>query len=249
MWLEQILQTEEGVMRMIIKQYMDTIGDFTKITNQELQRMITEKLLLNEEYFRSGLQIAATMNRTKAELIKKVMREFEVQMKPLEEKYDLEKENASGWYRYESTATEEFYHTYSTYPGLNYVVKNAVFKDDIAMWLRIEVEHNLFAGFCLFNYDMMSEYGKGNQQDEINDELKEEVKQYLEVEEIQNEAWWLLWNYLPTGTNGGKSLWERIPNFKEMNEAAIRLVNVTNRKTFVEESIVTIENTLLKLLK
>ena len=159
--------------------------------------------------------------------------------------YQLEKESYYKWYSYEQQATEDFYNRYSTYPGINYVVKNIKLNDDIALWLRIEIEHNLFAGFALFN---KKDESQGSEHNIISYDLKQEVMRFLNVSEINNDNWWLLWCYLPTGSNNSKLDSVVVPNFKEMNEAAIRLSDKSNRQQFVSESILVIENHLLKLL-
>ena len=63
------------------------------------------------------------------------------------------------------------------------MVKKAKFqKAGLELWFRIEVEHNLFAGFCLFDKEASSKDGfsKGYQVDDITDELKQEASRYLQ---------------------------------------------------------------------
>lgn len=47
-------------------------------------------------------------------------------MKPLEQKYHLEREQNIGWYGYETQVDTFYDHAYTTYPGINYIVKDAV---------------------------------------------------------------------------------------------------------------------------
>lgn len=249
-WLEKLIEVEDGIMKQMIVQYRDAINEFTDQPDEEILMIIADEMISTEDNFRTGLQIASNMNRTKANLIKSVMQEFEVQMQYLLEKYNLEKESKADWYCYEDKATEDFYKSYSTYPGINYIVKGAQFKNENQkMWLRIEIEHSLFAGFCMFDYLAESKEGNGNQVDKMNNELKEEILKYLNVSEIKNENWWLLWHYLPTGSNNYKIDTSLIPNFMEMNEAAIQLADQEKRKRFVLTSIEIIEKYLLMLLK
>ena len=58
-------------------------------------------------------------------VMRAVMDEFVEQMKPLQEKYHLERESQFNWYEYPECADLSFYDTYTTYPGINYVVKDA----------------------------------------------------------------------------------------------------------------------------
>lgn len=249
-WLEKLIDVETGIMKQIIVQYRDAINEFIAQPDKEILMKIADEMINTEENFRTGLEIASNVNRAKANLIKIVMQEFEKQMQPLLEKYKLEKESQADWYSYEKKATEDYYKSYSTYPGLNYIVKGAQFKNENQkMWLRIEIEHNLFAGFCMFDYLAESKEGGGNQIDEMNGELEEEVLQYLDLLEIENENWWLIWYYLPTGSNNYKIDTQLIPNFMEMNEAAIQLADQEKRKKFIATSIEIIEKYLLNLLK
>lgn len=225
-WLEKLIEMETGIMKQIIVQYRDAINEFTAQPDEEILLKIADEIVSTEENFRAGLEIASNINRAKSNLIKAVMQEFENQIQPLLEKYNLEKELEADWYSYKEKATEDFYKSYSTYPGLNYIVKSALFKNENQrMWLRIEIEHNLYAGFCMFDYLLDAEEESGNQIDEMNDELKKEALKYLNVSEIKNENWWLIWCYLPTGSNNIKIDTKLIPNFMEMNEAAIQLAD------------------------
>lgn len=250
LWLENILEDETGVMKYILSQYLEVIKDYTNMPDENLLKEISERMLEKEEYFRTGLQIASSANMAKGRLIYKVFEEFEKQMKPLLGTYHLEKEENFSWYIYEKEASERFYTVRegTTYPGINYVVKDAVLPDDIQLWFRIEVDHNLFAGFCLFDPHKKGELGTGDQQDEIDDALKAEVRKYLNVDSIENDFWWCLWRYLPTGTDHLSVDRDRVPDFKEMNEAAVRLADEKVRKEFVRESIGVAEACLLRLL-
>lgn len=250
LWLEKILESEQGDMYQIISQFLWTIRKVTGAIDEKMKAKIQDVLIKNEENFKSGLEIAKIIDAAKAELIVKVMQEFEIQMKCLEEKYSLEKDIRADWYSYETTANEQFYKTYSTYPGLNYVVTDCFFKNkNQKMWFRIEVEHNLFAGFCMFDYSDEAVENEGNQIDKMDDVLKSEIMEKLDLEEVNNDDWWIVWKYLPTGDCNSRIDYDLIPNFKEMNEAAIRLADVDNRKEFVAESIKVIEQQLLRLLK
>ena len=82
-------------------------------------------------------------------VMRAVMDEFVEQMKPLQEKYHLERESQFNWYEYPECADLSFYDTYTTYPGINYVVKDATLIWGYQMWLRIEIDHNLFARFII----------------------------------------------------------------------------------------------------
>lgn len=75
---------------------------------------------------------------------------------------------------------------------------------------------------------------------------KKSVARLLKVTQEEQENWWAVWRYLPTGTVKNT---EEVPDFKQMNEAALALVDEDKRKAFVAESISQMELYLLSLLK
>lgn len=248
-WLHKLIAGESGVMKCVLEQFREAVESFVKAGDMEMKQEIAEKIVRDEAHFRSGLAVSQAMDAAKAELIRLVLEEIKEQIKPLKEKYGLLPETEHSWYSYEEQATEDFYHCYSTYPGLNYVVTRAKFTGDISMWFRIEVEHRLFAGFCLFNNSEVTGEGIGNQQDEIDGDLRAEAEKYLDERYINPSAWWLLWRYLPTGSDSSRFGIDTVPDFRAMNEAAIRLSNPGKRKEFAVECVKVIEEELLGMLK
>ena len=166
-------------------------------------------------------------------------------MQPILEKYGLKLEKDSGYYSYQDLQHDKFYDCYSIYPGLNYVVKKAKFqKAGLELWFRIEVEHNLFAGFCLFDKEASSKDGfsKGYQVDDITDGLKQEASRYLKKEIILPEDWWFAWCY----PNGKRHCEEaEVPDFKQMNPCAVSLVDETARREYVKRALAVFERELL----
>ena len=62
------------------------------------------------------------------------------------------------------------------------------------------MEHNLFAGFSLFDTEAILKDGilQGWQVDDITAEIIEEAAQYLDRDVIMPENWWFTWCY-PNG--------------------------------------------------
>lgn len=143
---------------------------------------------------------------------------------------------------------QRFYDCYSTYPGLNYVIKNAHFNNtDLQMWFRIEVEHNLFAGFVMYDKkaDKDARY-EGYQVEKIDDEMIREASKYLSKEIISPDDWWLAFCY-PNGKHEVGD-YEDVPNFKSMNASAIKLVDDAERKLYVKKAVKLFERELLQYL-
>ena len=206
---------------------------------------VIEALYESPEKFLAGIEIEKSMKKAKVRLIRQVFEEFQQQMQPILEKYGLELEKDSGYYSYQDSQHDKFYDCYSTYPGLNYVVKKAKFqKAGLELWFRIEVEHNLFAGFCLFDKEAKSKDGfsKGYQVDDITDGLKQEASRYLKKEIILPEDWWFAWCY----PNGKRHCEEaEVPDFKQMNSCAVSLVDKTARREYVKRALAVFERELL----
>ena len=200
------------------------------------------------DYFAAGLEIERSMKQVKLRLIRLLFDDFKEAMEPLTKKYGLELETDAKYYSYENPKHDRFYDCYSTYPGLNYVVKQVKFqKESLQMWFRFEIEQNLFAGFSLFDTEAEPQDGylKGYQVNDITEKLVNEAAVYLDREIIVPENWWFAWNY----SNGKRSYQEReVPDFKAMNECAISLVDPARRKCYVREAVAGFEQSLLAKL-
>lgn len=250
-WLNNIWEISSEKLKPMIMQYIDAIKDFTENKDEEYRMEIVEKINQGSDTLRTSIEIAKALDDAKAAQIYKLFQEFERQMPELTEKYGLEEESVSRWFHYREQANRDFYaHNESTYPGLNYIVKGTTLGKGLSLWLRIEVNYRLFACFCVFNYDLESEFGKGNQQDIISQKLWDKLRDYVELPDRQTEKSWVIdWKYLPTGSSSIMDDIESIPDFKKMNEAAISLAGDEERRIFVRKCIKTIENALLSELR
>ena len=224
---------------------MDAVHSIADEREKKVADKVIEALYESPEKFLAGIEIEKSMKKAKVRLIRQVFEEFQQQMQPILEKYGLKLEKDSGYYSYQDSQHDKFYDCYSTYPGLNYVVKKAKFqKAGLELWFRIEVEHNLFAGFCLFDKEASSKDGfsNGYQVDDISDGLKQEASRYLKKEIILPEDWWFAWCY----PNGKRHCEEaEVPDFKQMNPCAVSLVDETARREYVKRALAVFERELL----
>lgn len=244
-WLEGEQQNLNEPFRAVMRQYMDAIHSIADAREKQVTDKVIDALCESPEKFLAGIEIEKSMKKAKVRLIRQVFGEFQRQMQPLLGKHGLELEKDSGYYSYQDPQHDKFYDCYSTYPGLNYVVKRAKFqKSALELWFRIEVEHNLFAGFCLFDKEDRSKDGfsKGYQVNEITDGLVQEASRYLEKEIILPEDWWFAWCY----PNGKRHCEEaEVPDFKQMNPYTVSLVDETARKEYVKRALAVFEEELL----
>jgi len=248
-WLEKLLVRLDDPIKSMVMQYMDAI----RMAADERDRQAVEKhlnvLYESPEYFGAGIEIERTMKTAKLRLMRLVFDGFKEEMGAITSKYGLELEKGACYYSYEEKRHEKFYDCYSTYPGLNYVVKRARFrKSSLQMWFRIEVEHNLFAGLSLFDTAAEPKDGnlKGYQVNDISAELVDEATQYLNRDIITPADWWFTWCY-PNGKRQD-GYYGDVPDFKDMNPCAVSLVDSKRRKEFVKKAVGTFEEHILKYL-
>ena len=247
-WLDRRLGSLPQPVEEAVQQYLDTIHRVSDGRKRKKMEKIMEVLHESPDYFAAGLEIERTMKQAKIKLIRMVFDDFKEAMEPLTKKYGLELETDAKYYSYENPKHDRFYDCYSTYPGLNYVVKQAKFqKESLQMWFRIEIEQNLFAGFSLFDIEAEPQdgYSKGYQVNEITEGLINEAAKYLDREIIVPENWWFAWNY----SNGKRSYQEQeVPDFKAINDCAVSLVDPETRKEYVKDAVAGFEQSLLAKL-
>lgn len=248
-WLTGLLSQLKEPLASIIMEYIDAIHGFADGREARMMNQTMELLYESADHFHAGIQIEKTMKAAKLRLIRLVLEDFRHGMDCIASNYGLALEQESNYYSYEDECHEKFYDCYSTYPGLNYVVTGAEFRaDGLQMWFRIEVEHRLFAGFCLFDRKAPSPDGRpgGYQVEHITPTLQEEAARYLDRDVIAPSDWWLACRY-PNGRRQ-EADYADVPNFKEMNPCAIQLADEQTRTAFVKHAVKTFEEQLLKHL-
>ena len=181
-WLTALLTQLDEPLKSIVMQYIDAVHFITDRKDDRMMEKTLEVLYESADFFSAGIQIEKSMKAAKLRLIRLVFDDFKKEMEMTASKYGLELEQDANYYCYDEKQHEKFYDCYSTYPGLNYVVKKAKFqKSNLQMWFRIEIEHNLFAGISLFDMEAMPKDGnaKGYQVNEITADIIDEAAQYL----------------------------------------------------------------------
>ena len=244
-WLKACKNCENTGMIPILEQFIRNIEQISGYTSERVRNMVIDELLTSGDSLRAGMQIADSINAAKAKLIYQVMEEFEKQLAGVAEKNHWTREKNSNWYEYKEQADEFFYKWYSTYPGINYIVNDAPMPDGKQLWFRVEVEHCLFAGFCVFDPNAESEEGHGDQVDEYDGETEKAVEHYLKIRAADHENWWATWWYLPAGEQKPN---DSVPNFKMMNDAAIALADKECRSEFVSLCVRNIEEMVERVL-
>lgn len=248
-WLGALTGKLTEPVKSIVTQYMDAVR---AMADGEAERAVERRLAAlyrSPACFGAGVEIEKVMETAKLRLMRLVFEALREEMEPLAEAYGLEAEREARYYSYDDKRHERFYRCYSTYPGLNYVVRRAVFhRSGLQMWFRIEVEHNLFAGFALFDTEAPpgDGYSKGYQVDGITPELAGEAARYLDRDVIRPVDWWLTYCY----SNGKRrdGYYDDVPDFKSMNPCAVSLVDPSCRREFARRAVKTFEERLLRYL-
>lgn len=251
-WLTGLLVQLEEPIASIVRQYIDAIYDVADERDKKVMEKNVEVLYQSPEFFRAGIEVEKVMKTAKLKLIRLVFEDFKEEMKTVTLRYGLELEKDANYYVYEEKCNDKFYEgSGTTCPGLNYIVKNATFSFEnqhIQMWFRIEVEYTLFAGIALFDTKAKPKDGisRGYEVDQITEEMIEQVAQYLDRDIIAPVNWWVTWCY-PNG-KCQDGYYDDVPDFKNMNPCAIRLVDVQKWKEFVKNAVKNFEEHILKYL-
>lgn len=248
-WLTKLFAQLKEPLKSIVIQYIDAIHIFADERAEKDMEKKLEILYESPDYFGAAVEIEKSMKIAKIRLMRLVFDDFREEMERIASKYGLELERDVIYYSYDEKQHEKFYDCYSTYPGLNYVVKKAKFqKSSLQMWFRIEIEHNLFGGFCLFDTEAIPKDGnlKGYQVNDITAEIIDEAARYLNRDIITPADWWFTWCY-PNGKRQD-DYYDDVPDFKHMNPCAVSLVDYQKRKEFVKNAVKVFEEHMLKYL-
>lgn len=250
-WLTGLLAQLEEPIKSVVMQYIDAIHVFADDREKTIMEKNLDIINKSPEYFSAGIEIEKAMKTAKLNLMRSMFHDFKEEMAAIAPKYGLELEKDANYFIYDEKCNEKFYDgSGSTYPGLNYIVKNAKFQEkNLQMWFRIEVVHNLYAGITIFDTDAKSEdeSSRGYEVKEITGQMIEQIAQYLEKDIIAPTNWWVTWCY-PNGKRQ-EDYCNDVPDFKHMNQCAIGLVDEKKRKAFVKNAVKTFEDHILKYLR
>lgn len=233
-WLEKCLGSENNPVDVAIKHYIKVL-DLMKIsTFEEMKEMVAENILKSADTLKTSLMIADSIDKAKVELMRKLFVDLDKAMDKVLDKYKLKRKDdvveklksaqENEYYLEESEAIESFYkYNYSTHPGLNYIIST------VEKYNKISIDNISLPkiSFC----------------------IRIEIDFNLFAGFYDNmDSKWMNWIYLPTGDDKQYQM-ETVPNFKEMNDAAIALADDDKREKFVEAAVKVIEEKLLKKLK
>ncbi|MBR6585350.1 MAG: hypothetical protein IKK69_06630, partial [Firmicutes bacterium] len=175
-----------------------------------------------------------------------VFEEIEKQIDSLIESEGYSLTNDKMWYYYRNMTSIFFEKGKESFPGITYLLNGTKMYGGKELILRIETSDlGLYSGFALLK--KYKDTGKCVELASVSDSDKQRICQFVNISHFDNDTpFYSLW--LPSGQNGADEPEENIPDFREMNDAAIKLVDEEYRKEFVEKSINVIQEKLLSLI-
>lgn len=245
-WMKNIVKETGNDLNGLLTQYVQAIERSCGIMEQEEQKMLTEYILDNEQRLFTTVKLSKAIESAKCELLYWVFEELEEAIdaficKPENEKYGIRKEENFNYCTYKDQIDREN-GDYGIEPGINYVFENIVLKKKRQVWLRIACAEDglLFVGILVIDPEQQCDMDKFLVSSE-NTRVVHEVQNLINLRNIDYEDLCWIWEYLPNGT---RDYTDQVPDFDEMNQAAIELVNSEKRKALVEKSIKVIREML-----
>ena len=217
-WLNKCLQDKETIkiapIREIILQLISIIKNFTKQMEDGIDMEIRDIIMCSTENIENSIRIEKGLKLAKEAMIEKLF-------KDIEKKIDRDKiEDDIYDYSYNNNEKiKNFYNTKkSTYPGISYLYRKDIVKN-IDIWLRIEIDYNIFVGYCVVENNKISNYKL----------YESEILQTFNSKTLKGSGWWFYWEYI-FNDNSNNPL-----NFNEFNKEVCELFTEDKYKIFVTQ--------------
>lgn len=221
-WLDLCIKESVRIppIREIILQLISVVQNFTGQMEDEKEMEIKELLLSDPRNMKSAMEMQNVLEELKVDMLKNVFDAIEkkvIQTAKGNGLLENKTQKLNNEYDYSERNFEKLRTYYLrkgfTWPGISYLHKAAV-KQDVDIWVRIEIEDEIFIGYCC------PVNNKGGKQVLS----KEEIRQHLAVEP-NIEDWWAVWELCPTDGS--------CPNFKSFNNAYYDLFDKDKFDSFV----------------
>jgi len=245
-WLQLCIDSEQSsIVKAVLEQYMNEIKEITGTLNMELTENIKKQILVDSDSLKAAVNIEKTMTAAKIELTEKVFEEFEIQMDSLIAKKGYMFIKDKSWYYYKDCISDYYTKGKSTWPGITYILDDIKVSAGKKIIFRFEMDDILYGGFWLCKVDKFSTVVEEVYPLTKND--KENIHDYLNIENFFDAETFCSIN-IPDSSVNEEEIFDYNPDFREMNDAAIKLVDEEYRKEFVEKSINVIQEKLLSLI-
>ncbi|MHC1717719.1 MAG: PD-(D/E)XK nuclease family protein [Acidaminococcaceae bacterium] len=209
----------------ILRQLIDVIRRLTNRMGEDKEKEIVAVISESRKNIESAIMIEQSLEQAKIGMIKKVMGEIDHRIL---DKLGWKERSRDYEYDYEKVANSFYANNKSTYPGLNYCLQENV-KKDVDVCFRVEIEHNIFCGYC-------TPEKKEDAGNKLSVSEAEEILNYKCAFPSIEDSWWLYWEYLPNE--------EDTANFKNANNAWYDLFDDNKFEQFIDKCMETIEKVL-----
>ncbi len=211
-WLSMCLDVSKsrGIPLVInaIKQSMEVIRGFTKDSIEEKNMDVINAIMSSPNNIQAAFLIEEQIQTVRIMMIEKVLKSLEEAVDDQCTKRMLIKDTQ---YYYYLDKKDSFYNSKytSSYPGINYRCNSVQLTDGLELWFRIEIDFRLFAGYCIYDTNMLT------QKDDYKSKTINEICSRIPDMEINREDWWISWKYLPFGMSEAN---EECPDFKDFSD-------------------------------
>ncbi len=228
-WLNNCIETivDKPILYANLVQFKNALEKLGGNMNKDLNNKITELISENSENIKAAIAIADSVNVAKENLIFKLFKFLETEMKKLD--YPLEQLKNKFDYRYNNNYAILNYYNKKTSPAL--IFRYRQIDDNKEIWFIIELGAlgGLYCGFVL------AENGENPRRLVLSDD---ELKKYFRNSfDINKEDWWFYWRYLPFH---GEYMPETNPDFKLYNMPYLKLFNDGELERFVNTTMIVI---------
>lgn len=254
---KSLLEINNPFVKMLVELFLDTIKKHSDPLWKEKEDMF-EELYKNKDYFCAAVELEkhlGELKKSKTALIMKLMSKLEIKItNECKSYFDSSGTDKNiNWEHYYLNCTDRFYDSKkSTFPGFAYSLKTIVLGEKkLDIQFRVEIDNNLYAGIFIYDLSAEKEYVLTNKEKNLVSLISEIING-----EIEENGCWPSWEYLPIGTkdinsdidenNKGSDI---VPNFKEMNDAALKLADEGEMDSFVDKCVDIIKVYLEKTIK
>lgn len=239
---DNIAKISNAASKSAAEQFFESIKKHSDPLWKEKEDMF-EEMYNDPEIFKAAVEFEKhlpALNRRKTKIITDLMTVLEAKIDlkivPIHNLKKLEKDT---YYNYKLCSDTPY--SSKLYPGFAYLINTFTYNGkEYELRFRVEVAENLFMGMCVFDVEYQGEC-KIKSSGIVN-ELCKYIKRANE-----NESYWADYVYLPSGTPKAET--DKTPNFKEMNDAAIKLCKKEEIEAFVDCSVEKINYYLKNTLK
>ena len=233
-----------------MQQYYDVIEEFVGGLDKEEFSALEGLILENQKNLQAAVTIEKYLENIKIRFIENFFQEFErkfvdymgilgLNIRKLEESYPC----------YYKKSLKNFFNKKDkyTYPSLAYSFEDIKLSGKKKLILTISIEAYIYAGLTVF--DEKTDDGTEYTFDELGSKDKKIVLDIFQNKEIEkDDSLSLIWGNLPNFVKDDELDEKENVDFKNFNYVATEFVNEEKRTSFIEKSIKSIDENIVKYI-